>query len=163
MGLDITAYESVDFVRPRVDGEEEREGEIYLYSDDHFRDRADGLADGIYQIAGKHLHVRAGSYSGYNEWRDQLARMIGTTADRVFAGDDKPIDFYELINFSDCEGFIGPKTCAKLAADFAKHHDRAVQHGKSFNDMDYWIGKYHQWSDAFALAASMGKGIVEFH
>ena len=35
------------------------------------------------------------------------------------------IPFVELLNFSDCEGFIGPKTSAKLHADFLEWDEKA--------------------------------------
>ena len=62
--------------------------------------------------------------------------------------------FYELINFSDCEGFIGPKTSAKLAKDFAAWQEKAGERG-------WFSEKYAQWRAAFELAAN--GGVVQFH
>ena len=70
---------------------------------------------------------QAGSYMYYSKWRNQLAEMAGLgSAEAVRTNPEKEgLPFVELINFSDCEGVIGPKVAAKLAKDFADYEDRA--------------------------------------
>lgn len=163
MGLDITAYKKVTFVRAKTEDEEgdDVDGLTFLYRNDEAPDRSDGLADGYYEIgegAGESIGFRAGSYSGYNHWRKWLAaRFVGEPRDiwdhpEKYAG--KP--FLELINFSDCEGMIGPATSAKLAADFAANEETA------FAGADQWdVDLYRKWRAAFELAAH--GGVVVFH
>lgn len=55
----------------------------------------------------------AGSYSGYNMWRDYLDEFAGNVA------------FQELIDFADNEGVIGSELSKKLYEDFFTCHDKA--------------------------------------
>jgi len=93
---------------------------------------------------------RAGSYSGYNAWRRDLARQFNpeTKAD---------MPFYELIWFADNEGSIGPEAAADLLADFRQHESA---YAPEFHE-EYFREKYADWARAFELAAS--GGLVEFH
>ena len=63
---------------------------------------------------------------------NELATLAGYAgADDAWERTDGP--FWELINFSDCEGVIGPKTSAKLAGDFAAFQEKAdAHHGQWF-------------------------------
>lgn len=157
MGLDITAYEHVTFVQSHAP-QATFHGLVHLYPNPDFVARADGLADGRYRVEGEQHAFRAGSYSGYNEWRRLLASLVGVQCQDVWnAGEAEPaFPFKDLINFSDCEGFIGPKTSAKLACDFKRWHERASSHADT-----YWQKKYEEWMRAFHIAA--GKGVVKFH
>jgi hypothetical protein len=160
MGLDITAYEKLTFVRPsvtNVDYDYPTETPVYVKRPD----RADGLVTGIYRVDGETFEFRAGSYSGYNAWRAWLCRtMLQKTPEYVwshledFVG--KP--FIELIDFSDCEGTIGSDVCAKLAHDFAAHRNVAE---RTQGEDDYNLRKYDEWHKAFVLASS--GGAVAFH
>ena len=178
MGLDITAYEKVSLIRAmsvrEYNEDEQAQEEVgrderkTLLCQDSERPQSDGMPDGIYATSGKSAGFRAGSYGGYNQWRNTLSQMmLGKSAEAVWrmcalpvtatkreAG--KPLPFVELINFSDCDGFIGPKTSAKLAKDFAENRSRIPV------DTDRWfVDKYEQWARAFALAAN--GGVVDFH
>ena len=67
--------------------------------------------------------------------------------------------FVELINFSDCEGFIGPVASAKLAKDFAAFRDRAQSADSTHGAYDF--ERYCKWQEAFEFAAD--NGCVQFH
>ena len=106
---------------------------------------------------------RAGSYSGYNWWREQLCRFaLEVDPGRVWEDPDafsgKP--FVELINFSDAEGAIGPRTAAKLARDFQHHAARrgewAERHLANPDERTYFVGSYADWQHGFELAAQDG-------
>ena len=162
MGLDITAYCCLQ--------ETSDPDATYLGSQPkEFVARTDGLAEGRY-AASRSLHFRAGSYSGYNRWRDELAKLAGYKAVWHKAPYDKTGEeshaagaweaaegpFWELINFSDCEGFIGPKTSAKLALDFAEFQPKAdAVEDPWFRDL------YARWREAFEVASN--GGAVDFH
>jgi hypothetical protein len=64
--------------------------------------------------------------------------------------------FYELINFFDNEGTLGPVVAAKLAKDFADHRSKAEQ----VEDV-FFVESYREWDKAFQMAAK--QGAVEFH
>ena len=170
MGLDISAHSKIELIE-QIDADTwyDKYGDdgsityIYDCTDAEHASRTAGVTVGAaYRINGESHGFRAGSYSGYNEWRNDLAvLMLGVPASAVW-GDtaayaDKP--FYELIDFSDCEGVIGPVVAAKLARDFAEHQHKADayqdQEGGP-NYSDYWRRKYADWRKAFELAADNG-------
>lgn len=149
MGLDVTAYSKLELdksVTFDMDGEPSNIGDdwwdthAYIRPDGHFHERADGLERGYYRYANK-AGWRAGSYGGYNRWREWLAKLAGYPLTDFDPGDGRAPDkshaaatwgsdgvtgpFSELINFSDAEGVIGPQTSAKLARDFAEWDERA--------------------------------------
>jgi len=111
---------------------------------------------------------RAGSYSGYNWWRATLSNLAHDVEPQEIWDDyylwmDQA--FVELINFSDAEGTIGPKTAAKLAKDFAFYElqilSRAQQVLADEGEREYFIDAYEEWKRAFELAAQ--DGFVIFH
>lgn len=181
MGLDITAY---SMLKRLPEKEQERiraienceiEGE-YNWTEIHNlwqgafgAEAGDGLKPGYYAEtfeSRKHT-FRAGSYSGYNHWRDFLSVcMFGVPAVVVWANESEFVDlpFYELIRFSDCEGTIGPATSAKLAADFEAYAKHAAEFAKAKlcdDESEWWLSRYADWQKAFALASD--GGAVNFH
>lgn len=104
---------------------------------------------------------RAGSYGGYNAWRDDLAQFAaGIPAEGYWKGGDEDLPFYELINFSDCEGTIGPLAAKDLLEDFRQHQDAYVlAHAGPTGDYD--IQRYDDWLKACELAAD--NGLIDFH
>lgn len=176
MGLDITYYSKltpIDAVFDE-DGEpinpqtrEPLECDYCQPIENPHYDRSDGLARGVYAYEDCD-GFRAGSYSGYNRWREQLAELAGWAlgsyrqydkdwpSHAASAWDSESGPFWELICFSDCEGTIGAKTSAKLAADFAEHQSKADAHeDERFRDL------YAKWREAFESAANAGA--VLFH
>lgn len=171
MGLDISAYRKLT---PSPDVAKDEEGnpvewdavlhvhpESLKWADEHFPGRSEGVRAGYFTYEDSD-GFRAGSYSGYNVWRDMLARYAGyPSASHVHEQSD-PGDgpFIELINFADNEGYIGPVVSAKLAKDFADHESAII--AKAEADGETWfIELYRKWRAAFAMAAD--GGCVEFH
>lgn len=166
MGLDITAYSKAELLEtmPSYEAYEEKYGWDddslnYVHEAQDFPMRMAPIVGGVYKIHGDRFAFRAGSYSGYGAWRETLAEMALGLGPRTiwnnrdgFAG----CAFYELIDFSDCEGVIGTDACRKLAADFDRFQAKADQHEDS-----YFRQKYADWSKAFHLAAD--GGYVDFH
>lgn len=160
MGLDITAYETLKLVRAtnEISDEEIDDGSlVHLYLAG-FPVQADGMAEGLYEASSATHGFRAGSYGGYNRWRYNLAKLVNTTDEAVWAN-PQPGPFVELINFSDAEGFIGPKTCAKLTGDFAEWKDRAVRFPDEHEG--WFLRIYSSFHEAFELASK--NGCVKFH
>lgn len=167
MGLDITAYKNLTEFPCVFDadgepiGAPEKHCSLTVNSD--FSERADGMKDAIYIYEDVHS-FRAGSYSGYNQWREDLAKLAGYPVADSYRGrrhdqgawNATEGPFWELIHMSDCEGVIGPVTSAKLAKDFAEFQERANAFGG-----DYWRERYALWREAFEMAAQ--NGAVDFH
>jgi hypothetical protein len=171
MGLDINAYSKLTFAADQSDDDDrdDDDGVTYLHVHPDFPAQGAGLRTGWYEIGGEQHAFRAGGYGGYNEWRNRLAQMAGyaATPHSRKAGDapepryDVTVwnsaggPFFELINFSDCEGVIGPTASAKLVADFDAFEPQA----KALGDADF-LSVYADFRRAFALAAD--GGAVEF-
>ena len=154
MGLDISAYSRLQ--------NNAGEDAVRIWRNPDFPGRADDLQDGGMYIPKGTLQFRAGSYSGYNEWREQLAKLAGYPAvtnkskphsEAAWQKDSGP--FWELINFSDCEGTLGSAICAKLAKDFDEFEERAAAIGGWFFD------RYQLWQKAAHMAAD--NGAICFH
>lgn len=98
---------------------------------------------------------RAGSYGGYNRWRNDLQEQFNP--DRV---PDKP--FYELIWFADNEGTLGPEAAAALAEDFQRYsrdYDPPKVSGRIYDP----AGRRRVFDD-FARAAELAanNGLIVF-
>jgi hypothetical protein len=157
MGLDITAYRGISPISPPA-----QEGDLYFYVNTDFKDQADEIKPGHYSARGPEYRFRAGSYSGYNQWREFLASLVGTSDVNIWMN-PAPGPFVELIAFSDCEGLIGPITSAKLAKDFRLHLQDAINRSAYFDPEypDWFISVYRDFMLAFELASDAG--CVEFH
>ena len=88
--------------------------------------------------------TRVGAYTGYNQFRDQLEKIATNT------------QLYELIMFSDCEGYIGSVVSKKLAQDF---QDLEVIAKEKLEERDLNI--FLEFKNAFELASH--NGCVSFH
>jgi len=165
MGLSITAHSKLgEFVAPEVSEEMEDEGGfIFLFvHKPESSNQSDGIKTGAYRVVDdcEKTRFRAGSYSGYNAWRNDLARIAGYPApsngrhDRgAWEANGGP--FWELINFSDCEGLVGPDTSAKLHNDFLTYGPASLRESEYFHDT------YRSFKQAFLLASK--GGFVKFH
>lgn len=155
MGLDITCYRQLTKAIGNEafnDTGELKYGDGWeqLFHNWHFPGRADDIQDGCAYRSMDSGEFRAGSYGGYNLWREQLAKLAGyEKAARVWDGATGP--FCELIHFSDCEGTIGTAVSAKLAKDFAEFQAAADAHAdEKFRRL------YAEWRRAFEVAADGG-------
>lgn len=128
-------------------------------------------------------HISIG-YSSYNQWRRELSILAGYESDKHVWSDTffnphvkyetlrkrklknlknenckikevKP--FYELINFSDCEGVIGPEVSKKLYQDFVNFENKI----RNCNMDSYFNNKYKEFKEAFRVASK--NGAVSFH
>ena len=167
MGLDITAYKNITLVGKADTFEEYIEKHVYnscIYAassfDEYFKGWMEGLTlNGIYRYEDS-FGFRAGSYSGYNWWRKWLCQAVLNVSPEAIWNSpedytEKP--FFRLINFSDCEGIIGPVHSGKLYKDFQEH-------SKIIEDENYPEGcrkLYTQWMKGFEYASQ--NGLVEFH
>jgi hypothetical protein len=120
--------------------------------------RGDGIAEGIYRPSGVGFHFPAGSYSVYGNFRGGLAKLVGTTSAQAWKANGGP--FWEIFKFAEFEGFLGPKTSAKLAEDFDQHHDAAVKAWSSDPRVLWRVRVYESFLRAFKTAA--GTGVVYF-
>jgi hypothetical protein len=132
-------------------------GSLLEYTEKYFPGRTQGLSVGTFSYE-ERFGFNAGSYTGYNEWRDWLSRAAGHGAAKSLWERHNPQGpFVELINFADNEGVIGPVVSLKLAMDFAEHKARIEATAPD----ESYVESYQNWAKAFALAAD--SGAVDFH
>lgn len=179
MGLDISVYKVEGYLGTDI----ERTDDMFcVYGATGFEDRADDM-EGCYKNGEYMFSFRAGSYGGYNWWRDVLSDSseVILNNDRyresLFEKTDAEA-FMELIWFSDCEGFIGTETSKKLYNDFESlykpltrelliHQHTKGQHPTMTFIVDPeqttdFLSVYKDFMKAFKLASEVG-GIVLFH
>ena len=173
MGLDTSWYRGL---KKRDDVIFDGEGEptnvddyCRPYVNSYFPKQADNIEDrAIYEYETSGDDGWHGGYGRYSGWRNWLAKIAGYPEGTyeqygkdwpshcVECWNGKKGPFSELINFSDCEGVIGPKTSAKLAKDFARFDDKAKADGD-----EYQYAAYCSFRKAFEEAAN--NGCVSFH
>jgi hypothetical protein len=165
VGLDITAYSHMQHrpdLKPDTDEEFEdawNAGGVQAFWYEGFDESGSGLVQGDWYVATDQtdsLGFRAGSYGGYHRWRETLAGHVGLTLRDYWERSNAGQPFYELINFADNEGTIGPEAAANLLVDF-----RAQKASYEASHDTYNVEKYNDWITALELA-SQG-GLVHFH
>tara|TARA_Y100000310_G_scaffold303125_1_gene341166 strand:- start:331 stop:906 length:576 start_codon:yes stop_codon:yes gene_type:complete len=161
---------------------EEEEGKEFWspYNMEPFERHSEGLPDSelVYSDDGEYFSFRAGSYSGYGEWRNDLAIAAGYEggSEEVWMkadGGEYGFPFEELINFPDNEGVIGPVVSQKLYDDFV-NYEKDIDHSidqwylkmnpeKEYygDDVKWFKAKYKDWKYAFDIARK--NGMVIFH
>lgn len=159
MGLDITAYRGLKKIEnPEFDeygylknyDTNWLPGESMKWSESHWPGRGYPIDYKTVYAWLDSFEFYAGSYSGYNRWRDHLYRFKGKEA------------FQELIHFADNEGVIGTEVSKKLRDDFLRFHDEAEIYFKSLSaPINYYFELYEEWEKAFEYAAD--SGAVDFH
>ena len=174
MGLDVSAYAHLTPVDSET-VERDEDGLIVRYDDfvdffylieateAHWSGRTEGLAKGPCAVGLRKGHCfRAGSYGSYNQWRQKLAALVDTTPEAAWSGRYRG-PFWELINFSDCEGVIGPVVSAKLAKDFRDHRQKAeaFEAPRLHSGDEWFISIYRDFQLAFEIASA--GGAVQFH
>ena len=175
MGLDINVYTNLTPYTGTLDkdGYPTENNVVRIYNSDWFIGREHPFILNQLYIGDDmdDLGFRAGSYSGYGEWREQLATLAGYEKILTTPSYREPYlsacasarnktsgPFYELINFSDCEGILGTTTCLKLAKDFAEYQilaDKIKDTFNRFNDL------YSNWRIACEIAGNHN-GCIQF-
>ena len=150
-----------------------------VWIDPNFPRQGEGLPDAdVVESEGETYYFRAGSYSGYGEWRNDLALAAGYEggSEEVWMKADEGaygFPFEELINFPDNEGVIGPVVSQKLYDDFV-NYEKDIDHAidqwylkmnpeKEYygDDVKWFKAKYKDWKYAFDIARK--NGMVIFH
>ncbi len=172
MGLDIAAYSKLEPKRDeRVDAVMESlfipQGEwVIEFTETDERPRCQDMKSGTWHMTDETqtMDFRAGAYSTYNSFRRHLSEAIlGVTPETIWENEDdfENMPFYEIINFSDCEGAFGPHDSEKLHKDFVEHEKQFKKYilenvGKYDTDSDWFNRMYDNFTEAFRLAANDG-------
>ena len=172
MGLDICAYSNIvkqpepeiqKVVGKLLSSEGEEVLEVFEVTD-----RCHDLEEGVYLDTFDTVqhHFRAGSYSGYNQFRNLLSKaLLGVEASAVW---EDPTSFegrpgYEMIDFSDCEGTISSSVADKLRQDLAENREvfatYLIEKENTQKDSDEFqciMEVYDNFIYAFELASENG-------
>lgn len=173
MGLDVTAYSKVRKAENQALTEDHEalagDNAVIVVVNDNFGGSCDEFPNDTVVIVDGETYADFGrSYGGYNFWRNQLAELAGypltecegywnpiqSFSAGAWAVESGP--FWELINFSDCEGCLGTAICKKLAKDFADYQEKADSH----QDKLFKSG-YAEMRKSFEIGAD--DGFVSFH
>jgi len=194
MGLDITAYSNIE--NRGIPENDFDISEIVDSADDSFifyntgsnsfsveyklpdggvrygYDKCDDLKPGLYYEGYKTIShsFRAGSYGSYNDFRKNICLSVnGVYPAEIWETPDKWRDspLFDLINFSDCEGRIGPEVSRKLYGEMNENYikfvkfivDQYSEHG-NFHIMEYHKETYEDFMKCFEIASE--DGIVIF-
>jgi hypothetical protein len=152
MGLSIVAFTNATFVKKNIESEADYEL-TYLFNNRECSRTVE--KEGGYRCASSQ-HVWSAPYSFYNKMRRELAELIGSSTDEIWAEPNAEIPFVELINNSDCEGGYDTNTCKALASDFRQFFEKA----EATNDQDF-IHFYKSVAEGFELAAQTN-GCITF-
>lgn len=145
MGLDVIAYSNLEYREQYVEEkhedifDEDNVVVLYVNSKQYPKQSENLINQGIYTYNG-YDSWRAGSYSSYNVFRNTLAKVAGyigrhdpefneiNYCSDLWDGTIPEGPFYELINFSDCEGAINTECCIKLLNDFKIYAEVALNY-----------------------------------
>jgi len=96
------------------------------------------------------------SYSTYDSFRNSLSlKSNGMTEEELWNSNNKNLKFYYIINFSDCEGYIGTSYCKILYDEFTKYEEDIIP---LFDN--YYKGIYLNLKEIFRLGSN--NGFVDF-
>ena len=160
MGLDIRGYYGVKLVGIREATDEEYEEPLIVVTEyfGAFPDAVKGMnlpelsnndmGTLVFSIQGQGPETEI-SYSGYHEFRRQLADHFAED----FSGYPLGKPFWELLHMSDCQGFFSPEVVKEVARDFSTYH------GSFTSARPLWGSVYCRWMEVFGWAAA-NDGIV---
>lgn len=145
------------------------DGYPFVARADYFAGREAPLENSAVYKGKRGDHFLAGSYSGYNRWREELSRFaFDREPQGVWDHPDKYAGkpFFEIVHFSDCEGCLGPEVAAKLAADFDEYEQAARTSWSQpapwqrAGDVDWRYSMYEQFRKAFRAAADTQGAVI---
>lgn len=132
-----------------------------------FPDQVRDLQPGCIDVEARWV-FRAGSYSWYNLWRDHLCRAAnGFPVEEIWMDPygEREALFWELLNFSDCQGTLGPAACAACAGDMRAYMDGGA-HERYLEGLEGGLVRgfdesMKDWSRAFEETSA--GGLLLFH
>lgn len=161
MGLDVAFFRQIRQVVPEPPPPRRHDQHVLFTAselgatEEGWPGFTDGIKPGVYAFS-QFGDFSAGSYTGYDEWRQRLARFAcGKSLERVW-GENPKGAFAELLCFADDSGVIGARVAGKLAKDFAEHDERAAAYAAAKAWGDDWLALYRDFKNAFLVASDGG-------
>ena len=170
MGLDIMYVSKVKTADELLGLGEELYEEFTFGVADEFKERCHSFplskGTGVVYLTpeSKTDSFRAGSYGGYNQFRNLLCWAIHGICVEDFWNsrnwDEE--EFGALLDFSDCEGTMCYSVVAELNRSFKNNKKRFREFLKSkesdisLDDVQYFMEKYDDWTKATEIASDKG-------
>jgi hypothetical protein len=168
MSLDVTIYLNAKFIKKatqeefeELDGPDNMTFHVHDIITEPFfaKNAGDLIPDGMYSYKdSRHLNTGYGQHYAFRRLIVETFYGGRVTVDDVWSFPDKYADkpFIELVNFSDCDGYIAGDVIGKLAKDFEAGAGKAAFWPKEYR------GLYELWREAFSVA-SKSNGVFRFH
>jgi hypothetical protein len=167
MGLDITAYSNIKIIEKKMEDKklsgidnqiinslnnDDFDDYGHIYKVDNFKQSNMHNFENKNLIYEDEFCFRAGSYSSYNEFRNKLCLIAnGISANDLWVSNNENLKFYWLIDFSDCDGYIGTDYCKILYDEFCNNEKEIKP------KLDDWYSTiYDNFKQAFNLGANNG-------
>lgn len=163
MGLDIAVYRNYTVVERDEDGEPE-DYDFHAYqSIKDWNYKCEELELDEYYTGEYVCRPVSYAYSSHMWFRMELLKLIGredlindNQIDWDSIVENKDMDFYELIYFSDCEGCLDSNMSKILLKNFLNHKDKV----DNMNQEDRFVYYYNDWVEAFTEGAKDNSVVI---
>lgn len=156
MGLDVSVYQNIKVRDLEDEDDYDYEFQAFVPAP-QWEHKIKNLNNGAYYTGDSVGDLRSG-YGSHYGFRVALCEIMYRTENEWIHGElNENMPFYELIDFSDCEGCLDWEISEKLYNDFISNHEAAMRYFKvkpNFKD------KYIEWTEIFRLGKD--KGVVSF-
>ena len=158
MGLDVSVYRNYKVIERNEenvdeDGYFEGDYDFHVYQAiPEWNYKCEELEIDEYYTADRICHSISYPYSSHMWFRKELLKLIGR--DDLIKGYDidwdgivenTDMDFYEFINFSDCEGTLDSKISKVILGNFLKYEDKV----RGMDREDRFVNCYDSWIETF--------------
>lgn len=169
MGVSISVYDDVKIIDEQNENEDmDYSFQVYVSLDEEDQKfKVKNLEYGRY-YEGVGVDGIDYSYSTHNRFREYLMKLIGREdlldddgkIKWEILSDNSDIPFYNLINFSDCEGCFDWEISQKLYKDFETFNEKNKE--MSYFLFGYYQQYYHRWLD-ITKEGSKVNSVVNFN
>jgi len=164
MGLNVSGISNIEQTEEEglfyleISSEKTKYTNIHNY-DEGWYDKTNESKDHVF---------RAGTYGGYSQFRNLVSLSIhGCSSEYIWDNEEEYIStpFIEIINFTDCEGYLGASVAEKLYSDFRVYASRFAKYVyaniEDVDDRNDMIIIYDNWIKALKVAKD--NGIIIFN
>jgi len=155
MGVTITGYSNIKITK-NIIGDEK----VHIESGGFEQSNMPHIEECDYFDYEEGSNPYQSSYTYYGIFRDSLCKLSNNISqEKLWEMKDKSLKFYYLINFSDCEGYIGTSYCKIIYDEFTKYEDEIISKLDAINPL-YYKNTYLELKEIFRLGSN--DGIVVF-
>jgi hypothetical protein len=147
MGLDVKVFQNITKL-----SKDEEDYDFIASNYKEFKERCSNLEWGAKYKAETEKRLISYAYSYHNDFRRELAEMIGEEKNFWESPDvSKDVPFYELFDFPDNEGTIDWESSQNLYNDFVQYKQLATEKLPL-----HYLEYYGRWLEVFELGKDAG-------